>query len=393
MIKNFSLAARVENLPDYPFAIIGQRLHELRMQGRDIIQVDMGSPDLPPPSAVIQTLATVSSQPNKHGYAGYRGTPSFRKSVSRYYDNRFGIELDPEREVLPLIGSKEGIVNFMLAMVGPGDVVLVPSLAYPAYAMGAQLAEAEVYIMPMRPETNFLPVLEDIPEDIRQRAKLLWLNYPNNPTGALASLDYYEKAVAFCRKYGILLCSDNPYFELVYDGEPIAPSALLPDGAKDITIEFMSLSKSHNMAGWRLGAAVGNAGALAALLKVKSNVDSGHFHAIYEAGITALDTTPHEWIAERNHHYEVRRDKIIAALPQIGLEIDAPPRGSLYVWARVQDGDDVGYTDRCLMEAGISMAAGSIYGEDGRGYVRMSLGIPDDVLDVALDKLVRWWNS
>lgn len=393
MVKTFPIAPRVQNLPDYPFAVIGQRLHELRMQGREIIQIDMGSPDLPPPTAVIETLATSASQPNKHGYAGYRGTPNFRKSVSRYYKNRFNIDLDPEREVLPLIGSKEGIVNFILATVGPGDVVLVPSLAYPAYAMGTQLAEAEVYIMPMRPENNFLPILEDIPEEIRQRAKLLWFNYPNNPTGALASLDYYEKAVEFCRKYGIILCSDNPYFELVYDGEPIAPSALLPAGAKDTTIEFMSLSKSHNMAGWRVGAAVGNAEALAALLKIKSNVDSGHFHPIYEAAITALDTTPIEWIHERNARYAARRDKIIAALPKIGLEIDAPPRGSLYVWARVQNGDDVGYTERCLLEGGISMAAGSIYGEDGRGYVRMSLGIPEDVLEQALDKLIQLWNS
>jgi LL-diaminopimelate aminotransferase len=383
----------VQNLPDYPFALIEQRIRQLRLQGKDIIRFDAGNPDLPPPPAVIETLASAAARPDAHGYAGYWGTPEFRQAVARYYQRRFGVRLDPEREVLPLIGSKEGIVNFMLATVGPGDVVLVPSLAYPAYAMGAWLAEADVEMMPIRAEHGFLPVLETIPQAAREKARLLWLNYPNNPTGAFAPLDYYRAAVDFCHRHGIFLCSDNPYLEVVFDGASAAPSVLEVSGAKDSAVEFISMSKTYNMAGWRLGAAVGNAEALTALLAVKSKVDSGHFRAIYDAGVVALDATPQSWIDERNARYAARRDKIVAALPEIGLRLDAKPKGTLYVWAQVQDGDDVGYTDRSLLEAGVSIAPGSIYGGDGRGYVRLSLSIADEMLDAALDRLKRLWQA
>lgn len=393
MTYTLPIAPRLRNLPNYPFAVLGQRIQELRAEGKSIIRLDMGSPDLPPSSAVIEALAESASRPDTHGYAGYTGTPEFRKSVANYYQKRFGVTVNPNTEVLPLIGSKEGIVNMIMASVGPSDVVLVPSIAYPAYAMGAQLAEAEVVEMPLLHENNYLPVFEDIPLDICERARMLWLNYPNNPTGAFCTREFYAEAVEFCRKHNIMLCSDNPYLEVVFDGRPHAPSALEAPKAKDVTVEFISMSKSHNMAGWRLGAAVGNKEAIASLLVVKSNLDSGHFKAIYDAGVVALETTPQEWIDSRNARYAARRDRILETLPQIGLEIDEPPQGSLYVWARVQDGDDLGYTQNALNETGVSITAGSIYGEDGRGFVRISLGTGESELEDALQRLIKWWNS
>ncbi len=393
MTYTLPIAPRLRNLPNYPFAVLGQRIQQMRAEGRSIIRLDMGSPDMPPSSAVIEALAESASRPNTHGYSGYTGTPEFRKAIANYYQRRFDVTVDPNTEVLPLIGSKEGIVNMMMASVGSGDLVLVPSLAYPAYAMGAQLAEADVVEMPLRPENGYLPVLEDISPEDREHARMLWLNYPNNPTGAFCSREFYAEAVEFCRKHNIMLCSDNPYLEVVFDGRPHAPSALEAPNAKDVTIEFVSLSKSHNMAGWRLGAAVGNKEAIASLLVVKSNMDSGHFKAIYDAGVVALETTPQEWIDARNARYAARRDRIIEVAPQIGLEIDEPPEGSLYVWARVQDGDDLSYTDNALNATGVSITAGSIYGEDGHGYVRISLGIGEEELEDALQRLIKWWQS
>ncbi len=385
-----TLAPRLRNLANYPFAELEKRLQKLRATGQKIIRLDMGSPDLPPHPAVIQALADSAAQPNHHGYAGYRGTPEFRQAVAAYYHRRFGVELDPDKEVLPLLGSKEGIVNLLLAMVGPGDVVLVPSLAYPAYAMGTRLAEAEVVEMPLRPETGFIPILDDIAPEDRQKAQMLWVNYPNNPTGAFCTPDFYRQAVDFCREHNILLCSDNAYMEVVFDGAPPAPSALATPGAKEVAVEFMSLSKSYNMAGWRLGAAVGNEKALAALLRIKSNMDSGHFRAIYDAGIVAMENTPQAWIDERNGRYATRRDKLMGVLDRIGLEVNGSPKGSLYIWAKVKHMSDNEFTEQSL-EAGVSITPGSIYGHDGQGYVRISLGIGDDALDEAIDRLLKKW--
>lgn len=387
MLRTPPIARRIQNLPDYPFAIVEKRIQELKKNGKNIVRMDVGSPDLPPPPAVIQALIDSASRDDSHGYAGYRGTAEFRQAVARYYKRRFDVDLDSNTEVLPLLGSKEGIVNLMLATVGEGDTVLVPSLGYPAYTMGARLANAEPYFMPCQAENNFLPVLENIPMEIREQAALLWLSYPNNPTGVFASVEYYAQAIAFCRENNILLASDNPYLEVVFDDEPHAPSALQVPDAKDVSVEFISMSKSHNMAGWRLGAMVGNAQIVAELLTVKSNIDSGHFKAIYDAGVVALDTTPQSWIDERNARYAARRDKIMAVLNDIGLAVGTTPKGSLYIWAKVQDGDDVAYSDKALLEAGVSISPGSFFGDDGRGYVRISLGINDNQLDEALQRL------
>lgn len=383
-------AARLNNLPAYPFAVLGQRIIEMARQGTDVIRLDIGSPDMPPPPAVIDALDANAHRDDVHGYAGYKGTPRFRQAVAGYYRRRFGVELHPDREVLPLLGSKEGIVNLALAYLDRGDIALVPTISYPAYSMGTLMAGAEIYWLPVNAAGGYLPDLEAIPADVLRRAKLLWLNYPNNPTGATVDLDVYHRAVDFCAQHDILLASDNPYVDVTFDGY-IAPSALQAEGARTCTIEFMSLSKSHNMAGWRLGAAVGNGEALNSLLQVKSNFDSGHFQAVYEAGSVALDDTPRDWIDARNDIYRLRRDRIMTVLPQIGLEA-ACPKGSLYIWARVTDGQGgANYCARALDGAHVSLAPGNIYGPDGDDYVRISLGMGDARIDEALERLKAWW--
>jgi LL-diaminopimelate aminotransferase len=386
-------AARLHALPPYPFALLNQRVRELNQQGFDVIGLDIGSPDMPPPDCVIDELYRSAQQPDHHGYAGYKGTPEFRAAVAEYYQRRFGVKLDPEKQVLPLLGSKEGIVNLSLAYLDRGDVALVPDVGYPAYSMGALLANAEVYWLPIREELAYLPDVDTIPLDVLKRAKLVWINYPNNPTGATAERDFYQRMVDFCARHDVLLASDNPYCEVTYDGYT-AGSALQADGALDCAVEFISFSKSHNMASWRLGAAVGNVEAIKTLLTVKSNVDSGHFQAIYDAGIMAFDEVPQAWINERNRIYQRRRDRILEALPYIGLSAHKP-KGSLYVWGRVQDSahDGAWYAEEALMKAHVSVAPGAIYGPGGAEYVRFSVGVPDDRLETALERLKKWYTT
>jgi LL-diaminopimelate aminotransferase len=384
-------AERLNRLPPYIFAVLDQRLQEMVKNGTDVIRLDIGSPDMPPPNVVIEELAHSAWNPNNHGYSGYRGIASFRQAVARYYQSRFGVELDPEREVLPLIGSKEGIVNLCLAYLDPGDLALVPDVGYPSYAMGARLAGAETYWMPIQEERNFLPDVDLIPPEVSGRAKLIWINYPNNPTGATAEAGFYQQIVDYCQANDILLASDNPYVDVVFDGYR-AGSALQVQGAKECTVELMSFSKTYNMGGWRLGAAVGNAEALKCLLHVKSNIDSGHFRPVYEAGVVALDQTSQEWLDDRNRVYQSRRDRLLAALPEIGLTAHKP-KGSIYVWAHVQEGDGGAYAEDVLARAHVSIAPGAAYGPGGTEYVRFSLGVPDDRFDVALERLKSWYAN
>ncbi|NWF69675.1 MAG: aminotransferase class I/II-fold pyridoxal phosphate-dependent enzyme [Chloroflexi bacterium] len=384
-------AARLNQLPTYVFAIIGERIRQLRAQNIDVIRLDIGSPDLPPPDIVVEKLAQSAQQKEHHGYTDYKGTPDFRVAVAEHYKRRFGVELNPETEVLPLLGSKEGIVNLALAYIGPGDLVLVPDIGYPSYSMGARLAGGEVHWVPILPENGFLTDFDSIPLEAAAQAKLLWVNYPNNPTGAVASADYYQRAVDYCRDHDIILASDNPYIDIVYDGGP-SLSALQADGAKEWVVEFMSFSKSYNMAGWRLGAAVGSATALKHLLKVKSNMDSGHFKPVYDAGIAALTHTTPEWAAERNRIYQGRRDRVMAALPQIGLRADAP-KGSLYIWAEVENGAVAEYVEDALCSAHVALTHGEAYGPGGKRYVRFSLCGKDERLDEALERLKQWYSK
>ena len=370
------------------FAALNQRLQAMIAAGQSVIRLDMGSPDLPPPGAVIDTLTASAADPGHHGYMSYRGDPAFRRAIAAYYERRFGVSLNADREVLPLLGSKEGLVNLSLAYLDRGDAALISEISYPSYVGGTLLAGGDVILLPMRAENGYLLDLNGPIPGI-ERAKLLWVNYPNNPTGATATLEFYEQALAFCEAHNLILCSDNPYADVTFDGYR-APSALQVPGAKARTVEFTSLSKTYNMAGWRIGAATGSAEVLDELLRVKSNVDSAHFRAIYDAGSNALQATSADWIAERNARYAARRDMLIAALPDIGLMAD-PPRATLYVWAAITDGrSDIAYTSEALEKAGVSITPGTVYGQAGAGFVRFSLGIAESALDEALDRLRTW---
>ncbi len=384
-------ANRLKNLPPYVFAVIGQRIRQLSNEGIDIIRLDVGSPDQPPPPAAVETLTASAHDPEKHGYSGYQGTPTFRRAVARYYQRRFNVDLDPDHEVLPLIGSKEGIINLCLAYLNEGDTVLIPDVSYPSYSMGARLVGADIYWLPVNEANGYVPDLKAIPQDVAARAKILWVNYPNNPTGAVVEQSQYAEMVRFCQDNNILLASDNPYVEVTFDGFR-AGSALQIDGAKSTTIEYMSFSKTYNMGGWRLGAAVGNAEVLKGLLQMKSNVDSGHFLGMYDAGITALDTTSEEWEVNRNQIYERRRDRILEVLPNIGLRAQKS-KGSIYIWAKVEDGDAEAYIHGALNEAHVSIGPGAAYGPGGEGYVRISLGVHDDRLETALERLQAWYTQ
>jgi LL-diaminopimelate aminotransferase len=385
-------AARLSSLAPYPFALLNQRVRELNAQGYNVINLDIGSPDMPPSDEIVETLHQSACRPDHHGYSGYKGTPEFRTAIANYYRDRFGIQIDPEREVVPLLGSKEGIINLSFAYLDRGDVALVPDIAYPAYAIGAQLAGGEAHWLPTS-EPDFLPDITGIPIAVLMRAKMLWVNYPNNPTGAAADLDFYQRMVDFCRKHNLLLASDNPYVDVTFDGY-IAGSALAAQGARDCTLEFISFSKTYNMAGWRLGAAVGSADAIKTLLQVKTNMDSGHFRPIYDAGIAAVESVSEDWIRQRNAVYQRRRDSILDTLPHIGLRAQKP-KGAMYVWAHVEDPslDGGKYAEQALLNAHVSVAPGQIYGPGGTKYVRMSISIADERLEEALERLKVWYAS
>jgi len=378
---------RIANMPDYPFARWGEQVNAARSRGMDVIRLDIGNPDLPPPDPVIAALCSSARQSSHHGYPGYWGIPALREGIAAYYARRFAVELDPTTEVVPLLGSKEGIVHLSLAILDPGDLVLVPDPGYPSYAMGAVLAGAQVHRFPLLPERGFLPDLEAIPTDIARRAKMLWLNYPNNPTSAIADLSFFEQAVAFARKNDILICHDAPYCEVTYDGYT-APSILQVPGASEVTVEFNSLSKTYNMAGWRVGMAVGNSDVLTSLFRVKSNVDSGQFLPVQEAAVRALNT-PDEWIEERNRIYKQRMTTAVSGLASLGLAV-RQPRATLYIWMRVPSGwDSEGFASFLLEECGVSFAPGSFFGRGGDGYVRISLTTPEERIAEAIGRMAE----
>jgi LL-diaminopimelate aminotransferase len=380
-----NVAQRVENLPPYVFATLGRRIRELSAGGMDIIRLDIGSPDLPPPGWIIDEMNRSAREPSHHGYGGFYGIPKLRQAIATYYERRFGVALDPDKEVAPLIGSKEGIANVALAFVDPGNLVLVPDPGYPPYSLGTLLAGGIPYRVPLRAETGYIPDLEAIPPDVVQSAKILWLNYPNNPTGATATLDFFERAVAFAKRHGILICHDNPYCDVTFDGYS-APSLLQVPGAMDVALEFNSLSKTYNMAGWRVGMAIGNATAVEALARTKTNIDSGIFRAIQDAAILAL-TGDQGWLQERNGVYRERCDIILDTLREVGIGARMP-QASLYIWASTPGGyTSSQFTTRLLQEEGISMTPGSVFGEQGEGYLRISLGADTGRIRTAMDRL------
>ena len=290
-------ARRLEKLPQYVFVAIAKKIAEMRSAGHDVIALHIGSPDMPPPEHVIAALSSSAGEITHHGYAGYTGTPGLRKAIAQYYSERFNVTVDPSTEVLPLIGSKEGLVHLSMAYLDSGDIALVPDPSYPTYAMSAILAGAEAHSYPLAADSNFMPDLEGIPDDVLSRARMLWVSYPNNPTGVVASVGDYAKMVEFADRHNLLLCSDNPYSDVTFDGVR-APSVFEADGAMDVAVEFNTLSKTYNMAGWRVGMFVGNQDTVKALLKVKSNVDSGLFRAVCDAAEVAIRETPRSWIED-----------------------------------------------------------------------------------------------
>jgi len=381
-------AKRIENLPPYLFVEISRKIAEKRAQGEDVISLGIGDPDIPTPSHVIERLCQAAQDPQNHRYPESEGLPEFRHNIAQWYKSRFGVTLDPDREVLPLIGAKDGIGHIALCFIDPGDIALVPDPGYPVYSIGTMFAGGSSYYMPLIEDNHFLPDLDSIPADIAQKAKVLWINYPNNPTAAVAELEYFERVVAFANKYDIAVCHDGPYTEVAFDGyRPV--SFLEAAGAKDVGVEIHSLSKSYNMTGWRVGMAVGNAEIIDALRRVKSNLDSGIPQAIQYAAMEAL-TGSQDCVKEHNEIYQRRRDRLLQILNQIGLKAK-PPRASLYIWARVPDGyNSIEFATTLLDEAGVVVTPGVSYGKHGEGYIRLSLTIPDERLEEAMVRLMAW---
>jgi LL-diaminopimelate aminotransferase len=385
------IARRIEALKPYLFVEINKKIAEKRAKGEEVISFAIGDPDIPTPSHIINKLCETAKDPVNHRYPESEGLPELHVAIADWYKKRFNVTLDPATEVLPLIGSKEGIGHIAFCFIDPGNIALVPDPAYPVYAIGTQLAGGRPYYLPLQAENGFLPDLKNIKDFILKDARVLWLNYPNNPTGAVAGLDFFQQAAEFARQHNILVCHDGPYSEVAYDGyQPV--SFMQADGAKDVAIEFHSLSKTYNMTGWRIGMAVGNADAIKALRTLKSNLDSGIPQAIQYMAIEALNG-PQDSVAEHNAIYQRRRDLIVEVLNKIGLKV-TPPKASLYIWARVPDGyNSVEFTADLLDQVGVAVTPGVGYGASGEGYVRLSLTIPDVSLVKGLSRLSGWRNT
>ncbi|MCT7957339.1 pyridoxal phosphate-dependent aminotransferase [Laspinema palackyanum] len=370
-------AKRLEKIPPYLFAEIDRKRNELIAQGIDIINMGVGDPDKPTPAHILQAMHEAIEDPATHNYPPYQGTQEFREAAVQWMEKRFGVKgLDPDQEIVSSIGSKEAIHNTFLAFVEPGDYTLIPDPGYPVYRSSTLFAGGEPYTMPLTPERGFLPDLEAIPEEVARQTKLLWINYPSNPTGAIASLEFFEKLVAFCRKHDILLCHDHAYAEMAYDGYK-PPSVLEVPGAKDVTLEFHSLSKAYNMTGWRIGFAVGNAKGIQGLRQVKSNVDSGVFKAIQRAAIAGFSTTEEE-LQSVIAVYQNRRDILIQGLQSLGWPI-SPPKATLYVWTPVPPGySSAEFVTLLLEKCGIIVPPGNGYGAAGEGFFRIALTVTEE---------------
>ncbi len=380
-------AIRIEQIPPYLFAQIDKKKEEMRKKGMDLIDLGIGDPDLPTPDPIIERLNKAARNPVNHHYPSYEGMIEFRTAAARWFERRFGVSLDPKTEVLTLIGSKEGIAHIPLAFVNSGDYVLVPSPGYPVYRVATLFAGGTPYFMPLLKEHGFLPKLSDIPKEIAQKSKLLFLNYPNNPTSAIAEKPFFEEVVAFARKYEVIVCHDAAYSELAFDG--YRPCSFLEtEGAKEVGIEFHSLSKTFNMTGWRIGFAVGHPEIVSALGKVKTNIDSGLFQAIQEAGIEALECfdTP---IPDQIRIYESRRNVMVKGLREIGLEVEVP-KATFYLWIRVPQGyTSAQFATLLIEQAGIVATPGNGFGEAGEGYIRMALTVEESRLLEAIERLKK----
>lgn len=382
------LANRVQQLPPYLFVNISRAIARKKADGVDVVSFGIGDPDIPTPDRVLDALDKGARKPANHRYPESEGLPEFRQSVSDFYQRRFSVELDPESEVINLIGAKEGIAHASLCFIDPGDVSISPDPAYPVYEIGTMFAGGTTHFVPLKESNGYLMDFADIPTDVAKSAKTLWLNYPNNPTGAVADLAYFEDAVRYAKEFDLYLLHDACYTEVTFDGY-VAPSVLQVPGAKDVSMEFHSLSKTANMTGWRVGAAVGNTDMVDALMRVKSNIDSGLSQAIQEMGIAALEL-PQDWIDANNAIYKSRRDRVVAALNEIGLPATAP-KATLYIWTRVPEGfTSAEFATRLLEECDVVVTPGASYGSAGEGYIRLSLTIPDDQIDEGIRRISSW---
>lgn len=383
----FAQAQRLQVLPPYLFAELDRMKQEQVKKGVDVISLGIGDPDLPTPAHIIQALASAAADPRNHQYPSYEGMLSFRKAAADWYQTRFGVALDPTKEVLTLIGSKEGIGHLSLAFINPGDVALIPDPAYPVYQSGTLFAGGEAFPMPLTRERGFLPDLDAIPTEILRRAKILWLNYPNNPTGAIAPREFLVKAVEFARRNRLILAHDAPYSELAFDG--YRPESVLSiEGAKEVAIEFHSVSKTYNMTGWRLGFAVGNADILAGLGRIKQNLDSGVFQAVQYAGTAAL-TGSQQCVAENCRIYQERRDVLVKGLREMGFEV-ATPKATFYLWLPVPKGfTSASFTVELLVKAGVVVTPGGGFGAAGEGYVRATFTVSVDRIREVVERLKK----
>jgi LL-diaminopimelate aminotransferase len=380
-------ADRIKQLPPYLFMEIDRLKAEVQAKGVDIIDLGVGDPDLPTPAHILNRLTQAAQDPKNHRYPSYSGMNDFRKAVASWYQRRFGVALDPDKEVVTLIGSKEGIAHFPLAFLDPGDLALVSSPGYPVYHIGTLFAGGQSYFLPLRKENQFLPDLARIPKEVAGRSKILFINYPNNPTAAVADQGFFEKVIQFAQENQVIVCHDAAYSEIAYDGYQPMSFLELP-GAKEVGIEFHSLSKTYNMTGWRIGFAVGNAQLIAGLSQIKSNIDSGAAQAIQWAGIEALEG-PQDCLSQINSIYQRRRDLMVAGLKKIGLKIE-PPKATFYLWIEVPPGYTSTQTTVHLLEqTGIVTTPGNGFGDPGEGYFRISLTVPEDRLEEAVARLSK----
>ncbi|MDP6043549.1 MAG: LL-diaminopimelate aminotransferase [Dehalococcoidales bacterium] len=384
-------ARRIENLPPYLFVEISKKIAEKKAKGEEVISFAIGDPDIPTPPHIIEKLCQSAHDPSNHRYPESDSLPELRRAVAEWYQKRFDVSFDPGKEVLPLLGAKEGIAHIAFCFIDPGDVALVPDPGYPVYSIGTMLAGGTSYFLPLKKEKDFLPDLDRIPDGVLKKARLLWMNYPNNPTGAVVSLDFFRKVVKFADRHDLLICHDGPYTEVAFDGyQPV--SFMQAEGARERGVEFHSFSKSYNMTGWRIGMVVGNATMIGALKTLKSNIDSGIPQAIQYAAIEAL-TGSQDCISEHNIVYQKRRDLVMETLDRIGLEATAP-KASLYIWAKIPAGyTSVEFTADLLEQVGVAVTPGVGYGQNGEGYVRLSLTIPDASLVKGLSQITGWRNT
>ncbi|MGB4520929.1 MAG: LL-diaminopimelate aminotransferase [Candidatus Omnitrophota bacterium] len=381
----FKLSKKLQNLPPYLFLEIDRAKRKARAQGRDIIDLGIGDPDQPTPAHIIEKLYQAAKDPLTHTYAFDQGMPVLRQRIATWYKRRFNVEIKPESEVLPLIGSKEGIAHFPLAFLNEGDYSLVPDPCYPPYKGGTILAGGKPYLMPLREINGFLPDLKKIPSGILKKAKLIYINYPNNPTSATAEKAFYQDLVNFAKKHKLIVISDLAYSELTFDGYR-PPSFFEVEGAKDVAIEFHSLSKTYNMTGWRLGWACGNAELVSALAKVKSNIDSGIFSAIQLAGVAALDG-PQQALKEICQLYQERRDVLVEGLNSLGWEVNAP-KATFYVWIKIaKNTNSMKFSSLLLEKANIIVTPGTGFGKNGEGYIRVALTKSKERIKEAIERL------